>query len=188
MHSVQLDHLWRTAIPRQARILQIIVLSMASGCLVFLLIATFLRQQNGAPPPATPQLTYLMLILAGFALAARFIVPPLMVRAARYRLVVGGLAAEQSPLQPGASAKDVSAQALSAVYQTRTILAAALLEGATFLLIIAYLLEGVPAVLAIAAVLIIVIAAHAPSPTRLTVWIEQQLRLMNEQRQFVRHQ
>ena len=188
MNSVQLDQLWRTAVPRQARVLQIICLSMASGCLVFMLIATFLRQQNGADPPATPQLTYLMLALAFLMAAARVIVPSLIVRAARQRLVSGGPPAAHLPVMPGASQKDIAGHAMCAVYQTRTIIAAALLEGSTFVLIIAYLLEGVPAVLAIAAVLVVIIAAHAPSQARLTAWVEQQLRLMDERRQFARAQ
>jgi hypothetical protein len=188
MGSFQLDQTWRTAVPPQTRILQIIVLAMASVCLVFLLIATFLRQQNGAQPPEVPQLTYLMLVVASFTLAARVIVPSLMVRAARQRLLSGGPAPGHLPNGPPVSTKDAAAHALCAVYQTRTIIAAALLEGATFLLIIAYLLEGVPAVLAIAAVLIVVIAAHAPSQARLTAWVEQQLRLIDEQRQFGRNE
>ena len=169
MGSFQLDQLWRRAVPRHARVLRIIVLSMASGCLAFLLIATFLRQQNDAEPPATPQLTYLLVAVAAFMAVGRVIIPPLIVRAARNRLVTGGLTDGQNPLEPAASPQDVAGHALCALYQTRTIIAAALLEGPTFLLIIAYLLEGVPAVLAIAALLIVVIAAHAPSQARLAV-------------------
>ncbi|HVX60236.1 MAG TPA: hypothetical protein VHC19_06540, partial [Pirellulales bacterium] len=63
-------------------------------------------------------------------------------------------------------------------------IAVAILEGAAFFLVVAYQLERNPLALAVAIPLIIVIAAHFPTPARVAEWVERQLRRLDEDRQL----
>jgi hypothetical protein len=63
---------------------------------------------------------------------------------------------------------------------------AAIIEGATFLMLIAYMTERFTPVLAIAVVLIVAIAAHMPTRSGVVHWIEDQLRLVDEERSMGR--
>jgi hypothetical protein len=65
----------------------------------------------------------------------------------------------------------------------KTIFAAAVLEGAAILLLIAHLVEDSPLSLGVAIVLIVVLAAHFPTESRVDGWIEDQTRLLDEERQ-----
>jgi len=70
------------------------------------------------------------------------------------------------------------------VYMTKTIIGAALLEGAAFFAIIGYMLDNSPVELVCAVVLIVGTAAHFPTVDRVCRWIESQMRLIDEQRQM----
>src|SRR5581483_670179 len=62
-----------------------------------------------------------------------------------------------------------------AVYQTRTIVGAALLEGGAFFLLVAYMAEGAPWVLVVAAVLWIAMAwLHFPTRDKVEAWVTDQ--------------
>ena len=71
-----------------------------------------------------------------------------------------------------------------AFYQTRMIVGAALLEGPAFFLLIAYLIERSPWSLAAAIFMILGVAAHFPTEQRVAEWVEQQMSLLEEERQL----
>ena len=64
------------------------------------------------------------------------------------------------------------------------IVSAAMFEGTAFFLIIAYMLERSPWALAAAIALILGIAADFPTQRRVSDFIERQLSIMEQERQF----
>ena len=64
------------------------------------------------------------------------------------------------------------------------IVSAACLEGAAFFLLIAYMLERSPWALAAAFALILGVAAHFPTRQRVSDFIQRQMSLIEEERQF----
>jgi hypothetical protein len=145
--------------------LRIIVLALAMGCVTFLVVAFVLRNsgERDAPPAGPPTLTIVAAALAAGAAVARAFVSPLVVASGRRRL-----------------ASD-DAKALAGLYTNRTILAAALLEGAAFAAGVAYLVEGRVAILVVGALLAAAVASHFPTASGMAGWIEDQRRRLREE-------
>jgi len=61
---------------------------------------------------------------------------------------------------------------------------AAILEGATFFLIIVYMMERSPLMLTCAVALVVVVAAHFPTVDRVSDWITDRLYRIDEERQM----
>jgi uncharacterized membrane protein len=72
---------------------------------------------------------------------------------------------------------------LMIVYMTTTIMAGAILEGAVFLLLVAYMVEQQVVSLAVAVAILAALAAHVPWQSRVFAWIDGQLRRLDEERQ-----
>jgi hypothetical protein len=81
---------------------------------------------------------------------------------------------------------DSDAGKLVMVYQTKMIVAAALLEGGCFLALYAYMTERQWPSLTMAAFLLLCMLAHFPTLDRVEAWIDEQLRRVEEQRQLSR--
>ena len=73
---------------------------------------------------------------------------------------------------------------LAFVYQTKTIIAGALLEGCAFFLLVVHMIEGSPISLGAALALILALAMLMPTRGRIVRWIENQLELLEQERQF----
>lgn len=155
--------------------MQIIVGAMVAGCVFFLAIALVAGQQGGlvlAPPDL---LTLIAAGVAGAALVARLVVVSVVTAFGRRRIA----------RRNDTDLHDPSVcRGLVALYQTRMIVGAALIEGPTFFLLIAYLSERSPLALILAVVLILGLALHMPTRGRVTRWIEGQMRRMDEGREF----
>ncbi|HUY87152.1 MAG TPA: hypothetical protein VMV10_00300 [Pirellulales bacterium] len=173
----------REQLAGQVRVLQIIVAAITFGPLAFL------GYVLSTPPPGPPaavagnvSLTYLACGAAVAAVAAWFVVPPIVLRSVRRQIASG---AWPSPGQAGNSpaAPMTDAGKLCAAYTVRTIIAVAILEGAAFFLVFAYQTERDPLALGVAVLLMLMIAAHFPTRTRVAVWVETQLQLLDEGRQ-----
>ncbi len=169
------------------RTLQIIVAAMVAGCCVFL--AVDLIVANGAGNAADPPLiTYIACAFAAAQVVVRLIVPRIAVIQGRRKIAAGTStmmprirpAESEAPLEPDAAAK------LAQLLMTRTIIAAAALEGAIFFLLVAFLVEHSPLGLMVAVVLIIALAALFPTRSWADRWIADQMRLLDEQRQLAR--
>jgi len=168
------------------RTLQIIVLSLALGALTFLVVVVFVIE----PPPApaggqivASMLTYVSLAFAGLAIAARFIVPAAMIAAGRRR--IAEKQASNDAARPGKAVElNADMEQLYCLNQTRTIVGAAIIEGTTFFLLIAFLMERQPLALAVAAALIAGIFANIPTESRVESWIENQLQRLDNDRQL----
>lgn len=148
---------------RTVRICQVIVGALLMGTLTFLGILFVIRT---VPTPGI--LSYVCLGFALIQITARTVVLKVIDASAVKR------AARASP--------EVALQQLLAIYQTRTLIGAALLEGLAFFACICYLLERQPAVLAVIAICVAGLLVQMPSISKATAWIETQLKAIDAQR------
>ena len=163
--------------------MQIIVFALTMGLLFFLAIVCFLTwgSMRGSPD-AMPLLTFIGLGLAATLIAIRWIVLQVMTAGARHAILRGmsdsGRSGSSSDLP------DHAAGQLLALYQTRMIVGAALLEGPAFFLLITYMLEHSPWSLLAAIVMILGVAAHFPTQDRVGGWVERQMSVLQEEQQL----
>jgi hypothetical protein len=94
------------------------------------------------------------------------------------------LPTQKSGQSPTASqdAENRDARSLLPVYQTKTIISAAMFEGLGFFGTIAYLVEGNPISLGLAVLMILGVAGHFPTPGRIVGWVERQLEAIEVER------
>ncbi len=155
--------------------LQFVVGALSTGCVVFLAVAFLLGRQIGpvVGDRAFPIPTLVALIAATFVLVQRAIIPSLIVQRVRRALVQGDSAVENR-----------NAMRLAGALVSKTIVGAAMLEAAVFFLLVAHLLDQSPWSLGAAAVLIVGLILHLPTTSGMTHWIEDELRRVNQERQF----
>lgn len=151
------------------RTLKIILAAMCMGLLTFTGVVLFIK-------PLGPVDNLAPIVLAALGFAALM----LLARAAVPRLVVNGQVAAIAR-RDDREAEVVESDAwrsqrkqLAAAYMTASIVAGALLEGAGFFNLVAYMLEGNPLNLGAAAVMIAVILSGMPSLHRVAEWIDRQ--------------
>jgi hypothetical protein len=174
--------------------LRIIVVALATGVVAFAVTAIVIRvQQAVAPANDTAELlTTLGIVAAPVAFLLSRFVPGLIVATSRRQIASGqyGSPAESNPHQTGGPQSSLRQLGddgkLFTVYQTKTIISAALLEGAAFLNIVAYLLGGSPIALGLGLLLALAIVALFPRNSRVVEWIEGQRRLMAEEKLLAR--
>jgi hypothetical protein len=163
------------------RTMQIIVAAQTAGALIFLAIAVFLRSQDGRVNRADQtMLTYVVgfpFVLA--ILAAQFVVPRFVTANGRRMIVRGTFPANVRP--PAQPPGDL--ERLCGLYQTQLIVGAAMLEGATFYMIVAYLTEGTAPALVIAVLLIVGLTLRFPTRDRFERWLAVQGELLVRERQ-----
>jgi hypothetical protein len=166
-----------TALSLRIFVMRILIFALVSGIVIFLAITVFLRLNNPRQPPNpnVPLISFLALGNAFANLLTYAIVPGLATTAGRRRIVRGPGWAD-----PSARASDRIQ--LCALYQTRMIVGAAILEGAAFFLLIAYLLEGQVICLAAAVLFAALIAAKFPTQTGIANWMDKQAYLLDQER------
>jgi hypothetical protein len=145
----------RHSIDQPLRLMQIIAGALIMGVVMFALIATLaLGALNEAPSN-----TMIAYIGAGFAVmvVAAHLVVPEAVKAAALK-----------------ATSDRDAEFLCGIYQTRMIIALALLEGAAFFNIVALMIAHTWWSLAIAGALLLLMLARFPTRTSIEHWIETQ--------------
>jgi hypothetical protein len=183
-------------IDQVTRVLQIIISALVTGMVVFLAIVLFLRVGStakvlvgGQPPAAVPAapaqelalpiITLVALVFAAIDVPLSIFVPKLIADTA-----CKALAAAKGPEGPPSTAEDVAA--LVSAYQTKTIAGAALNEGAGFLALIAYMLEGQLIALAVAVALIVGVALRFPRRAAVEQWVDDRLARVQLDRQSAR--
>jgi len=181
---------WEEQVAGYVKILQVIVGALAAGCVFFLAIVLVVGPGAGnAADPRSLMLSCVAAAFLGAASGARSVVPGFLVRAGRKNIARGTFPAGQAAVQ-GESQQTPSperdAVMLFTLFQAKTIAGAAILEGTTFFVLIAYMVERFAPLLAVAVVLILLIAAHMPTRSRVVGWIENQLRLVDEERSLDR--
>ncbi len=184
------DPRWREEISKQTWRLQLIVGALTTGSLVFLGIVLFLVHFGAAPNELDFPLSYVLVVFALAALAARAIVPPVITSNARRRIREGTWQQAPSGTVPQGIREFLGRTGdggkLWQVLMARTIVASAILEGAAFFACVTYLLEHSMLSLGIAMVFIASLALHLPTQAGMINWIEEQLRLLEEERQLGR--
>lgn len=169
----------RETIITQVRTLQIIVAALIVGCLTFAGIAVFIggqREPAGADQVENqfPIITVMALAFGAVALIAQAVIVPMLRKQSLQRLAK----------QPEAA--EVDAAQLLVSLQSTTIVGAAISEGACFFNLIAHLMEGSPYSLLMASVLVLTIVMRFPTVNGVIDWLDRQMRLVREEREFGR--
>jgi hypothetical protein len=160
-----------------ARILtmQIIASAITLGAIIFLTIVLIMRSTGQVvKAPATPLISYIALGFAALAVVAAVAVPRLLMAT-----LVRGVARTSAPERP-----EEEFFGLCNVYQTGLIQRLAILEGAAFFQILAFLLEGQQACLIVTAILLAGLVLQFPYRSRVETWIEAQRLKIQEQTAF----
>jgi hypothetical protein len=158
--------------------MRIIVLALGMGVVSFAGIALFLQlsggmQQRGAGEPI---LTYVALLFSVVQLGLYFFVPGMVAAAQRRRVAAGKWPGAQS--RYGKAGPFDETRALWLVYQTMTIVGLALLEGACFFLLMAFLIEGQWVAFVTAFVFLGFMVTRFPTWDRVNRWVETQRELI----------
>jgi hypothetical protein len=167
----------RTYIRNVTRTLQILVGAMASGVLVFLVIAVFVRPSNGQPraPDSQPLITYIAIGMSLVIGAAWIIIPSAFERRMRESLIKRD-SKEWGIVKNLPNAEELGdAVPLANIYQTGTIIRVALLEGTAFLAGVAFMVERQPIALVIGGVLWLMILSHIPTVARVENWVATEI-------------
>lgn len=152
------------------RALQILIVTLVLGIVVFLAIVLFLRLTGDQASTDTPLLTYVGSALGLILVAASALIPAIMPSAARKRLA----------RKPPAETDDPNVW--FPIYQARLIVRAACLETGAIALLMAYLREGHPLGLGLALILMLLLAARLPSLERVERWTQTQRELVEQER------
>ncbi len=170
-----------SALTPLVRTLQIIVAALASGVLMFALITVF-RPGGGFKPWDTNAIVSVILAIVSIGMIpARWFVPAILVQAATRQIALAGTSSNTArDHQPAATDDDEFR--LLAVFQTRTIIAGAILEGTALMNLVAFLLEGQAYSFVLALLCLAGILAGFPTQHAVTGWLEHQLRRVREMR------
>ncbi len=177
---------WREQLPQKVRNMQIIVGAMFLGCFCLLIIAVLVAK--GRNNSADLTLTYAALAYAGIILVPWIILPAIVVsrgrKEIRRRLFSAAEPVRDNTINDKTEKETSKALALMGLFQTKTIIAGAMLEGSAFFLLIVYIIEHSPLSLLAAIVLMILLVAQMPTTGGVTNWIEDQMRLVDQERAF----
>lgn len=161
-----------TDVTTAVRTSQIIAGALMMGVITFGVIAVVIAWDN---PPGDPLLPLMAVAFAAIAIPVRFGVAAAMVSGSRSHImkeVRGGRLQDSTRI----------AGQLYGAYQTRMIVGMALLEGAAFFNLIAYIVGSRWWNLAAAGVLLLMMAAMFPTKNKLEQWVHDQLQLMEVER------
>lgn len=159
---------------------QIIVAALVMGVVTFAAVVVFFISRG--PAAKGSLLTLLAIVFAGATLVLGFVIPQLITAANRRKIAAGTWTS--SPNQGLVPDSDTGKLALT--YPAKMMVGAALFEGGCFFALVAYMLEGQPLSLGVAAVLLLCLLAHFPTLGRVEAWIEEQLRRVEDERRFSR--
>jgi hypothetical protein len=164
--------------------MQIISFALIQGVVIFLGITVYLVHvhNQGRPMGMAGDLPVLSLVAGWFLVlnSCLAVVVPRLVRRAALRRI----AADTWQAPPGASAADYAGDAIKllAVRQQTLIIMQAFFEGTAMLGIIAYLMEGLPVVLAVPIIGLGVMVASFPTEGRVRLWLQDQANRLTELR------
>ncbi len=168
MNGADADQLLETHL----RALRTVIAGLLAGAAVLATVAVVVRMQGQMPPtPAVPIMSYVAVGMGVIMLAARAVVPSAKTAGARKTLPAD---------------VEVPLRRWLGLYQTQMIVGAALLEGATFMFFISYLVEGVPWTLAGGALFWLLLAVlQFPTRDGVERWVEAQREALQQERMGV---
>lgn len=165
--------------------LQVIFVAFIAGAILMAGIVAWLRAQGDikAAEGAGAVFLPLAILFALCALAGSRVVSGLLTKYGRRQIVAGDF--ELPPGDPYAQLVELGAAGkLWLLYQLQAILGAGVLEGGAVFCVSAYLLTGEALALVPGAVLLWILGMSFPTAARVADWIDRQLRLITEERQF----
>jgi hypothetical protein len=176
------------------RVMRIIHAALVMGCLSFAAIAVFLRTQQPFQVPQQPVLSLAGLAFGVIALLAIPVVANMLAANWRQKIALGidplstsrppeSVLEEGGPVSPHRPEEHPERSVQWwALYQTRMIILAALLEGSTFFQLIAYLTEGEKSNLVLAGILVLGLLLLFPTRNRIERWIRTQEELVDQKK------
>jgi hypothetical protein len=167
------------------RTMQIIVAAMAAGVGVFFAVVLVISP-NAKPaggPPAELLVSYIA-AAAGLAGILAWAVVPRIITSGNRQAIVHGKLAPRAGLSQNLPMTDERMQIrpIIAMYQTSLIVGCAILEGAAFFNLVAYMLEQQPMNLVVAGVLLLLLLTQIPTVSRLASWVESELTTIDQLR------
>jgi len=155
--------------------MRIIVVALAMGVVMFSLIALLISGE--AKPDGQPVVAYMGLFFAAVMFVTREVVSKFIVASARKKIASGGSQSAQQVTRQISEEATLEEKFLF-TYRVRLIVRAALLEGAAFFNLIAFIIQHEWWSFAIAAVFAAIILSTFPSRNGLLNWIDQQIELL----------
>jgi hypothetical protein len=169
---------------KAVRVMQIIVAAMAMGIVFFFVVALFTAADGKAEveEPILKLISYIALAVGVGAAALSMTVPVLLATSLRRSALEGRLPIPRPSAENVADLGDVPL--LAGVYQTQTIIRAAILEGGAFLNLVAYIMEHQQLSLVAAGALLLLLIVQIPTVARVSDWVEAETKWSDELRQF----
>jgi hypothetical protein len=186
------DPPWQETLTPVLRTLQIIVGALVAGCSFFLAIVLIVSR-DGAGGGGQPLLSYVAIACGVIALLAGAVAARAIVAAGRRNILrkagrapIGGTRSMHHRMGVRGDTSEESAvvASLLPLLSSATIAACAMLEGAAFFLLVAYLVEQWLPALIVAVAMIVLLALHLPTRSRVIHWVEDQLALLGQERQL----
>jgi len=159
------------------RTLQIVIGALAFGVASFAVVAIVLRLFDPQPGGEAGPLSLVAYAMAPVAVVLSRVMQAMVVKGSRKQIIAGTYAKPTGPL-----AELGERGALFTVYQSSLLVGGAIVEGAAFLCIAAFLIEGSWPALVLAGGHLLALLAMLPRTERVTQWIEAQHRLLNEEK------
>jgi hypothetical protein len=168
------------ALDARLRVARILTVAIIAGAVIAGAILITLRTQNPPQPPAQqPIVSYVGYAFAAICLLASVLVPGIILASFRKQIAQGR--------QPNSSAPwpqpPNDLVSWITLYQSSLIISLALLEGPTFLQLIAYFLEGQSISLGVALGLVACMILKFPTRAGVERWIETQRELVEREKQ-----
>jgi hypothetical protein len=158
------------------RNVQIIVFALAMGPIVFAGIALFQRMNHAPQQQAVT--AWLAVGFAVTVLGVRSFIGATTVSKQRQRIAAGSWSLGPVAAPGGLPANMTDGDRLLFAFQQKTIIESALVEGATFFVLISFLVEGQWWSLALAGVLVALNVIPFPTYERVENWVRHQLELL----------
>jgi len=163
-------------------ILQIIIVSYLTGPLGYIVFVIATTKRKGAEAADPSPMIYFGLAFAVAGVIAAVVVPRFIVATLRTRIAAGQSAAPPASQASSPDLGDVGP--LLNAYQTKIIVAAALLEGPVFYNVYLYSVEQSAPNIAVAALLLLGVALMFPFRGRVIAWLESELTAIKQLRDF----
>jgi len=160
------------------RVTQIIVGTLAAGVFFFMVVMLVLSGMQFQPMGAEAVISLVGAGIGVMAVPPRLLVPSLIVNSSVQRIARGTWTPGRQPM--GQSPPETDEGKLLQVFLTKTIVGNAILEGAAFFNLVAFILEGQLYSLVLAVLLLLGILASFPTSAGLTDFLETQTRRVRE--------
>ncbi len=174
-----LDEKSQAEVSRFTRVSQIVVVALGMGIVTFAVVAVLMA--NDTADARAGAFTFFAIGMAVICGGMSLLVRQGIVIAQRRRIANGTWKMQGRP----EDAPVTDAGKLAVVYLTKTIVGCALLEGACFVALFAFMMDGHLIGPVVAALLLLGVLAHFPTPGRVSDWVTDQLRLLEEERQLL---